>query len=195
MATDTFTNSNSTGLSTHNALWVTPTGSSQSRIYNNTATTWENDSTWYAMYWNATVANAHYAEAVVSSGQDNIGGPAVRVQSAANSCYVARWASNTVQAGEVIAGSFTAWGSTYAVTAGDVIRLEADASTPTTFYLKKNGVTVETNTSKSTLTGGKYGICTYADANLTGIASWEGGDVAGSSPVGAGMRRSLLGIG
>jgi hypothetical protein len=130
-----------------------------------------------------------------ASLNDNVG-VAVRVQSGANSFYYAfRYSpSATVFAGEVIAGNGTDWDAGQAGFAvGDTIELAIDSAVTTTVYLKKNGTTVATYTSKSALSGGRPGVCSYSNIGTFGLDSWEGDNMPGGPP--SSTRRMLLWVG
>jgi len=180
MPTYDFTGTNGTALTAYSADFFVPTGGVGLQLNNGTATAPGSGGPNCVNGYNGSAADAHYAQCVIATGQDNICGPAVRVQSGANSFFYARYVgfSSTVYAGECIAGTGTDWDSGVAGWAeGDTIRLEIDSGTSTTIYLKKNGTTVATYTSKNALSGGKPGISAYVDTNATGVTSLEVGNV------------------
>jgi hypothetical protein len=178
--TDAFTNSDGVSLASHNANWVVPTGGSGLEIHANSASA-ITGSTHSANYYNQTFADKHYSKVLMlSSGVFAIAGPAIRIQSGANSFYYAYIdaGTGTVYAGECISGTGTDWDagqSGFSLT--DEIELAIDATTSTTVHLKKNGTIVQTYTGKSALSGGRAGVAAYF--TNSGIDSWEGGDVAG----------------
>lgn len=180
--TDTFTNSNSTALTAHNANWAVPTGATGCRVFNNTAVSSSgNDS---VNYWNQAVGAAQYAKTTFVSGQlEPACGPAVRVQSGADSYFYALVnTSGTVFCGQCIAGTATNWDSGQTGwAAGDTVELHTDPSTSTTFHLKRNGTTIATYTGKSALSGGFVGIAVNSNFQAVGADNWEGGDVTPSS--------------
>jgi hypothetical protein len=197
MPSYTFTGTAGTALPTYSADFSTPSGGVSLELgAGGTARAPASGGPECVNYYNGSATSTHYAKCVIATDQDNICGPAVRVQSGANSFYFARWIGYTgkVWAGECIAGSGSDWDTGQTFAEGDEIGLEIDATTSTTIYLKRNGSTVATYTSKSTLTGGKPGISAYVDTNNTGVTSLEVGDVAGGSS-NAHTRFSLLGVG
>lgn len=181
MATDAFTNTTGTALTAHNALWLVPTGGTGMRIFANTAAAPTSGGPNTVNYWNATFADAHYSKTVIASGQDNIAGSAIRIQSGSNQFYYARYVGflSKVYAGQMVGGSADDWDSGQTFAEGDEIELAVDASVSTTIHLKRNGTIVATYTGKNALSGGRPGVSAYVDTNTTGVTSWEGGDVGG----------------
>jgi len=193
MATDAFTNTDGTALTAHSASWLAPTGNDGMKIQGNSAVGIGADEM-NANYYNITFAEAHYSKGVLHASINGAAGVSVRVQSGANSFYYAIYDSGTVFAGQCITGSLTDWDAGQGgFSAGDEIELSIDPAVTTTVYLKKNGSTVQTYTSKSALSGGRSGPAGYSTGGTAGLDSWEGGDVSAGG--GYKPRSMLLGVG
>ena len=128
------------------------------------------------MWWNANSFNGnHYSQVVLKDLSVWGGGPAVRIQSGADSYYwFANDSNNGLKIGKVISGvSSVLTSTTPKATTNDVLRLEVSGSKLTG---KKNGMVVLTATD-STLSGGAPGI--YGSNNDAGqrLDDWEGGNL------------------
>lgn len=128
--------------------------------------------------WNAnTFAPDHYSEVLVSTGDADGGGPAVRHQSGAATCY--SWqmsAADTLQMYEITAGTFVALGAAYflgagSTNAGTLLRLDATGST---FTPSVDGVAQATR-SDASITGGGPAIGIFA--TTVAFESWLGGPI------------------
>jgi len=138
-------------------------------------------------YWNADTFNdKHYAKAkAVASAVGGARGPAIRIQSGANSFfYCLRDNDGKTYNGEAIAGGLTDWDAGLTAPAlGTVLELHIDITTATTIYYKEAGVTKATYTGKNALTGGASGVGAFDTHTGTYGDDWEGGDVGGAAPV------------
>ncbi len=185
--TDAFTGTSGTNLETYNATWVNIDGGAGSfKIQSNQAQAQVlSDSQGYL--YNQTFASKHYAQAKVV---DVAGaGPGIRMATGPNYYYCSPFAGDKVYNGEVVAGSATDWDAGLTVPAANTVcRLEVDSTTETTIIYKEGGVTKQTYTSKSSLSGGRAGLCAYSSGGL--LDNWEGGDTAA-----AGISASLSGTG
>jgi len=137
-----------------------------------------------AAYWNADAFDAaHYSQAklVATSTGANARGPAIRIQSGANSFfYCLRDNDGNTYNGESVAGSLTDWDAGIAAGALSVVhQIAVDQTTATTIYYKKDGVTAATYTGKNALSGGAAGVCSFNAATTDYGDDWEGGDVGG----------------
>jgi len=181
--TDSFTYSN--GNLTANGSWLTPTGGTSSAVDTGRSIGITN-AAFSECYYNQTFATAHYAKAAVTIGsqtsQSTGTGVAVRMQTGAVSLYYLVVNGDTSMfAGELVAGTPTDWEEiTGEFTSGQTIELAVDQTVSTTFYVKVNGSTIRTYTSKSALSGGKAGVVSYGDGRSGEgpfADTWEGGDV------------------
>lgn len=190
MATDAFTDTDGTELSSHDSNWVKESTGSSANVEtrNNQAQTdgLEISSISTAYYYNQTFAAAHYAKVtLITQGLGGAAGPGVRFQASAHSFFYCFFNEDgNVYNGEVVTGSYTDWdgGQSTVPGANDTYSLEVDGSTTTTIYYKVNGSTVATYTGKNALTAGFPGICyflTFGSGDGFRLDDWEGADVAG----------------
>lgn len=194
----TFVAADNTLLTTHDADWVASSGAPPGlEVSGNTASGTNSGGSFNSNRLNQAVADKHYAIATPHASYAEYVGITIRHQSAANSFYYAiKRNDGVVFCGELIAGSATDWDAgTAGFGSGDTYELHIDATTGTTIYLKKNGTTVTTFTSKSALSGGSVGICAVNVTDSQGLSAWEGGDVAGGGGGSTPRNLMLLGVG
>jgi len=131
--------------------------------------------------WNANTFNGdHYSEVVVTTGDDDGGGPAVRHQSGAVTCYA--WMMPTTDIWtmyEITAGSYAVLGANYSIAGstntGTTARLSVTGSTLTPSI---DGGAQATRTDAS-ITGGGPGIGFFA--TTVSFESWLGGPIAAAA--------------
>jgi hypothetical protein len=116
----------------------------------------------------------------------NYAGGTIHHQTGANSYYYCFMRNDgVVFCGELIAGVATNWagggtdGGVDGFSVSDTISFEDDLSTAGTIHLKKNGVTVQSFTGKTALTGGFAGIVAVNVIGTQGVSTWESADVGG----------------
>jgi hypothetical protein len=164
------------------ASWATATNAESCQTWANSCV--DTSGARCSNYWNVAVTAAQYAQCVIHTAQEARGGPCIRMQSGADSYFYAEFNPTTgnVNAQEVIASAGTDWDAGFAVADGDIIRLESDATTSTTIYLKKysSGAwsTLATYTGKNAISGGYVGIAVDGDTAESGVTAWEGGDLS-----------------
>lgn len=175
MATDSFTNTNGTVLSTHDANWANVTG--QAIIQSNAMT--GNTNAASSMYrWTGETWTDHQS----SEGPCNIAagggtvGVAVRVQSGSFSGYAAEVgvaASPTVYISRYDSGTYNNLQSnTETFVNGDNLYMEHDASDNIT--VKINTTTIYGPTTDATYGSGDVGVSAYDDNQNTFLLSWIG---------------------
>lgn len=129
--------------------------------------------------YNQTFNSKHYSILQVVTG--GLIGPAIRMGAGPDMYYCFAEATATTYVGEMDDGSPVDWdGGQSSPDTGETAELWVDESVEGTIYYKVEGVTIETYTSKTTLSGGSAGICAYDFAGALGD-NWEGGDVGGGA--------------
>ena len=193
-ASDSFTNTDGTQLTTHNSSWsIAETGNFdiQSNALAGDAGQEQ------GAFWNAdTFDDDHIAtcDAAAETGGAFMG-LAVRVATSGTdrTYYGAYWNTNQCYLFEMVTGSWTQLGST--LTGNDVpdnpeaVEWEASGTT-LTFRLEGSDVTTRTD---STLTSGAAGVCASTDSSNARIDNWTGDDVGGA--VAASSHIAILGVG
>lgn len=176
-ATDSFTASDGTALTTYSANWTLNSGNfdiQSNSLRSNTG------GTETAAHWDADAFNAdQYAQCVASvldTGSGRVG-VAVRCNTGGTANYYgAYWSSASCEVFKVVSGVFTQLGAAFsAPSTNDVVRLEVSG---TTLTLKYNGSSQGTRTD-SDLASGAAGVSGYDSGNNGRIDSWEGGNLGG----------------
>lgn len=185
-ATDVFTNTNGTVLSTHNANWVRNSAAGTLVITSNALrAAYYTDDVIY--HWAGdTFANDQYSQATFTAIASNYYymGLAVRAASGATDTeyyFTSGGVDTNVYVFKRVTGTSTniqtVASSAFAV--NDVARMESEG---TTIRVKKNGTAFSTNTDSS-ISSGYAGVAGTADADGTRIDSWEGGNLSAGSGV------------
>lgn len=174
-ATDTFTGTNGTALGTYSASWSVVGGAIQ--IFSNA---FRNDDAGFSLarWVSDTFDPDQYSQVVaVTLGTTAWAGPATRVQAGSNSGYGIFLRQSQVVFGRVDSGSFTALGSSAAISTNDVFKLESIGSNHKVY---RNGVQDATigTISDSTYTTGAAGICGLYTDHDTLADTWEGGNTS-----------------
>lgn len=174
-ATDTFTGSNGTQLSTYSASWTTVKADfdiQSNQLAPDVAAT-EGGAGWNADTFN----NDQYAQATLVASPSADIGVAVRVNVATpNDDYYGFYADVTnAFLFKVINGTWTQIGTNITRPAnGSVLRLEAQGTTLTCY---DDGASVRAATD-SALTSGAAGVAGFGDDASTLLDTWEGGNLA-----------------
>ncbi len=172
LGTDTFTYANG-DLHTANVNWVYPAGSftvSSNVVYCSSATV-------SSAYRNDLSPGAdQYAQctAVITTvGATQNTGPAVRMQTGANSYYFIQYATNNFNIARMIAGTIFVLltGTTFPVN-GDTIKLSMRGNVLTAWI---NGIAIQ-SVVDNTHVSGKVGIYGAGNTVANGIDNWEGGN-------------------
>lgn len=180
MATDNFTGSNGTELTTYSGSWATANALSSDFIIDTNAlrTPFSRSSTLTA-YYQGTFADDQYAQGtLVQIGSDNMFmGVAVRV-SALGNAYTFYADTNSWVLAKLVGGSYTELDLDFVtINTNDVLYIEASGTTVTA---KINGVTVSTVTDSS-ITSGNPGVTGNGSASsgtYTLLDNWTGADLA-----------------
>lgn len=185
--TETFTNSNGTPLSTHDANWALVSGG-QTITNNNMSPAGGTGTTENCHRWTGdTFAATHYAKATYANQSGAFVGVAVNIQSGAANYYAfyGRTLSynNRRELVEVSAGAVatTHGADTTNLSAGQEIYLEKGASDA--IVAKVNGATIFSVTD-STWTGGAAGVASRGSSQYSRIDDAELGDVGGGGSTG-----------
>lgn len=180
-ATDVFTGSDGTALTTYSANWTLNFGDFQ--ILGNQLRTNSPGNDGLA-YWNAdTFANNQYAQCTLSMLGPSYVGPAVRcaVGGADTGYYFFGGPERYLT--KVVTGTFTQLGSTGgAASVGQVYRLEANGTTITP---KIDGVTdtgVGGAQTDSAIASGAGGVSGSGSNSSVRMDDWEAGDLGGAAP-------------
>jgi len=172
--TDDFTGTANTDLDVYDSTWVDIGPNADTLEIDDIGTAVERDtgSGGGGYLYNQTFNSKHYAELEILS-DGNIG-PFIRAAAGGNFYYCFAGTVGVFN-GECVSGSFEDWdGGQSGISTNDVVALYVDATTETTILYKVNDSTIQTYTSKSSLSGGKPGIGLY-DSGWGD--NWEGGDV------------------
>lgn len=190
--TDAFTGTVDTDLDVYDATWVN-IGPGLDTIEIGAANNIRHDvdTAGGAYLYNQTFNSKHYAKLKITDGAGYIG-PAIRMAAGPNFYYCFA-ANGGVYNGECISSSLSDWdGGQAGIADNDICEIRVDDTVETTIPYVVNGSTVQTYTSKSSLSGGKAGVCNYGSG---GIADdWEGGDVGGGVATRKFQRASILGV-
>lgn len=178
-ATDTFTGTNGTALTTYSANWVLNFGNfaiTSNAIRGNSA------SNISMAHWQAdTFANNQYAQGTISSfsGAGSIG-VAVRCASGATATgYVFYTDTGSSYLFKYVAGSFTQLATGSALANGNTMRLEVSGTTLSAFV---NGALWNSTTyTDSSISTGYAGLGAYSNVTTMSLDSWEGGNLATDS--------------
>jgi hypothetical protein len=176
-ATDNFTNSNGTALTSHSASWTANTGAFD--IQSNTCQT--NTPTSEGMaHWNADAfSDNQYAKGTIADVSSfRYIGPGVRIHASAHTGY--EYASDSGDAsyfGKFIAGSYTQFASSGVFSTSEVIKITAEGTTITAYIDDAQ----QHQQTDSAISSGSAGISGYGDGQ-TRIDDWEGGDLGGAPP-------------
>lgn len=181
-ATDAFTGTTGTQLTTYSANWTLNAGDFD--IQSNALSCDAAADTDSLCHWNADAFDANqYAQVTMTAAGDYLyGGPAVRVHATDHTGYcIAADNSDGIFLSKVIDGDYTELAAYAAADAGDVLRLEVSG---TTLTVKKNGGTLGTvvDSDISTGSGGLYGY--WVDGlNRTDMRldSFEAGNLAAAA--------------
>jgi hypothetical protein len=88
-------------------------------------------------------------------------------------------ASNNLSLQKMVAGAFTSvWTRSLAITAGDILRAEAQGTTVRVYI---NGVQLGADTTDGSIASGSAGVSYSSQTGACSVDDWEGGDFA--SPV------------
>ncbi len=184
-ATDTFTGTDGTNLTTYSSSW-TYNDASQSMtatIQSNSLQPGNGGSMTNLAHWNAdTFSNDQYAEAVVSSVANGTwAGVSVRAATGSTTtAYNVNTDFSSASLSKIVAGTETNIASaSIAAALNDVIRLEAQGTSITAL---RNGAAwsgIGTQTDNS-IASGNAGVNWYG-TGTTRIDNWEGGDLGGGA--------------
>ncbi len=180
-ATDTFTGTNGTNLTTYSASWSYTAYASNKFAINSNAIYSIFSSDGVFAYWNADAfANAQYSQVkLVAVASGVYLGPAVRLSNSADTGYYLEGDSGDGSyLYKRVAGTETQLGSVGGVAAANQVwRLEANGSTITP---KKDGATTGTPGAQtdSAIASGYAGICCWGSSTSARIDDWEGGNLS-----------------
>lgn len=183
-ATDVFTGSDGTALTTYSANWTNNQGAF--KIGGNAVT--PNADGDDAAHWNADAfANDQYAQGVIGAiGTAVYIGVAVRCAASAATFYSFTGNSNDASyLSKYVAGSYTDLGSAAAFTAGQTVRIEAEG---TTVRCKINGTTVISVTDTG-IASGSAGVAGAGTVATSTLDNWEGGNLSAATKAPAPRRR------
>lgn len=190
LASDAFTNTDGTVLTSHSANWSIQFGADQLKILSNAVGVTATGNVRGNRYSGITWPDDQYSQAAVVAVADWLQGVTVRAQSDGNlSLYFAGQDNNDlghkrytiIKFVNAVPSVISTHGSQL-VTAGDVIRLTI---TGTNLSLKVNDVEILTG-SDATLSAGQAGLVAFHDNTTTALMdTWEGGDTATLGLMGA----------
>ena len=192
-ATESFTNSDGTSLTSHSASWTNAAGSFT--IQGNALHCAVNVDS--IAFWNADSFNADQYAECTASGLTGAAYTGLAVRASANNGYLAYWDSADCYIGKIVGGSWTQLGATItAPTASTVVRLTAEGVNPTTLTVYYGGASQTTRTD-SDLDSGAAGVSGYGTNQFVAAAidDWEGGNLGAGPAPSAPKRSLLLGIG
>ena len=194
-ATDVFTGSNGTALTTYSANWTLNSGNF---AINTNAIAPNASTTECAAGWNAdTFNNDQYSQGTVSvtNGQTHAIGVACRCSTSGGTATYYGWYSDTGQANAAflhksVTGTWTQLGSTGARwTNGLAIRLEI---TGTTLRPMRAGATDAIGTqTDSAIASGRAGLSGYGVGTSVRLDDWEGGNLTVATKAVLFMSRAL----
>lgn len=175
-ATDDFTDTDGTALTSHSASWTNSVGAFL--VVGNALRC--NAGVDSIAFWNADSFDAdQYAQCVVSGLAGTAWtGLAVRASAGGNG-YLVYWDAATGYIGKFVSGTWTQLGATFTVpTAGQTVKLTAEGVNPTTLTLYYDDSSQLTRTD-SDLDSGAAGVSGYGTNQFVAAAidDWEGGDL------------------
>ena len=181
-ASDSFTGTNGTGLTSYSASWTYNYGSGTHLQIQSNGLFCARASDAATARWNADTFNAdQYAQVTMAAvGNGGYYGPAVRIStSGADTCYYIEVdSSDGSYLFKTVSGSGTQLGSTAGTAANaDVWRLEASGTTITP---KKNGSTTGTPGAQtdSSISSGAAGLHAWGTATGSRMDDWSGGNLS-----------------
>jgi hypothetical protein len=182
LATDNFNRADSTDLGT---TWDVVPGTSNCQIVSNavraSATNVDCDESYNGVTWPDDQYSQVTLAAVNSGGS---AGPGVRASTTASTFYTVEATTNSIALWKAVNGSWTQIGSfSGTVSAGDIIRLEAQG---TTLRVRQNG-TQRISVTDSSISSGRAEIHIFLSSgtplNAVILDDWEGGDFSGGGPL------------
>ena len=184
-ASDSFTGTNGTGLTSYSASWTYNYGSGTHLQIQSNGVFCSRASDAATARWNADTFNAdQYAQVTMAAvGNGGYYGPAVRIStSGADTCYYIEVdSSDGSYLFKTVSGSGTQLGSTAGTAANaDVWRLEASGTTITP---KKNGSTTGTPGAQtdSSISSGAAGLHAWGTATGSRMDDWSGGNLGAAT--------------
>lgn len=175
-ASDAFTGTNGTALTTYSAAWTLNSGNFD--IQSNALCANAADTECGAHRNDETFDADQYSEAVIGALAGTVSwvGVAVRCATDGSENYYGFYgAGSASQVFKVVSGTWTQIGSDFpAFSPGDVVRLEVEGTTLRAYI---DGVQQGSDLTDSALSAGAAGVCGYSDATTSSLASWEGGNL------------------
>ena len=186
-ATDNFTGSNGTQLTTYSGSWTLNTGDFDIQTNALAADSSGNES---GAHWNAdSFGNDQYAIITLAAVSSAYVGPAVRCAASGATYYGWSISNYDAYGFKQVSGTWTQlYNNGTAGAASNTMRIEAEG---TSIRFIKNGSTLYTATD-SAIGSGSSGVSGYGDSSTCRMDDWEGGNIGAAAITGTGSGAILF---